>query len=126
MRKTEAKLDLEIATEFLLIAATLIELKARRLLPGRDDIELDDEFALWEERDLLVARLLQCKTFKDAAKVLAQLGDDAGRSFPRRVGPQGHFLALKPAPPAAVTPAPLKAAFLQAGAPRPGAQVALR
>src|SRR6266568_7685494 len=81
MRKQDTKLDLDIATEFLLIAATLIELKARRLLPGRDDIELDDEFALWEERDLLVARLLQCKTFKDAAKVLAQLGDDAGRSF---------------------------------------------
>src|SRR3954466_15217462 len=61
MRQQDTRLDLEIATEFLLIAATLVELKARRLLPGREDIELDDELALWEERDLLVARLLQCK-----------------------------------------------------------------
>jgi hypothetical protein len=49
-------LDLEVATEFLLIAATLVELKARRLLPGDDDVEVDDEFSLWEERDLLLAR----------------------------------------------------------------------
>ncbi len=60
-------LDLEVATEFVLIAATLIELKCRRLLPGRDDVDLDEELAVWEERDLLLARLLECKTFKDAA-----------------------------------------------------------
>src|SRR3954471_11756721 len=48
MTKADSKLDLDVATEFLLIAATLVELKARRLLPGRDDIELDDELALWE------------------------------------------------------------------------------
>jgi segregation and condensation protein A len=52
-------LDLDVATDFLLIAATLVELKARRLLPGREDIDLDDELALWEERDLLLARLLE-------------------------------------------------------------------
>src|SRR6188508_47640 len=51
-------LDLEIATEFLMIAATLVELKAKRLLPNESDIDLDDEFALWEERDLLLSRLL--------------------------------------------------------------------
>ena len=51
-------LDLEIATEFLLIAATLVELKTRRLLPGHDDGDLDEELALWSERDLLLARLL--------------------------------------------------------------------
>ena len=51
-------LDLEVATEFLLIAATLVELKTRRLLPGSGDVDLDDELALWEERDLLLARLL--------------------------------------------------------------------
>jgi segregation and condensation protein A len=55
--------DLDVATEFLLIAATLVELKARRLLPGREDMDLDEELALWEERDLLLARLLECKTF---------------------------------------------------------------
>src|SRR4051812_19284508 len=51
-------IDLDVATEFLLIASTLVELKARRLLPGRDDIDLDEELALWEERDLLLSRLL--------------------------------------------------------------------
>src|SRR6478609_2284565 len=45
-------LDLDMATEFLLIAATLIELKTRRLLPGRDDGDLDEELLLYEERDL--------------------------------------------------------------------------
>jgi segregation and condensation protein A len=42
-------LDLDVATEFLLIAATLVELKARRLLPGPDDVDVDDEIALWDE-----------------------------------------------------------------------------
>src|SRR5215218_4051994 len=51
-------LDLDVATEFLLIAATLIELKSSRLLPDVRDADLDEELALWEERDLLLARLL--------------------------------------------------------------------
>ena len=50
-----------------LIASTLVELKARRLLPGADMTELDEELLRFEERDLLLARLLECKTFKDAA-----------------------------------------------------------
>ena len=51
-------LDLDVATEFLLIASTLVELKTRRLLPGREDMDLDVELAMWSERDLLLARLL--------------------------------------------------------------------
>src|SRR5579864_4198706 len=70
MQQRCEQLDLEVATEFLLIAAILVELKARRLLPGREDVDLDEELALWEERDLLLARLLECKTFKDAAQAL--------------------------------------------------------
>src|SRR4029077_10056824 len=76
-------LDLDLATEFLLIAATLVELKARRLLPGPATVDLDDEFALWEERDRLLARLLECKTFKDVSRLFGALADEAGRSFPR-------------------------------------------
>ena len=90
------ELDLEVATEFLLIAATLVELKAKRLLPDDDDIDLDDELALWEERDLLLARLLECKTFKDAAAVLARLSHEAARSYPRTVGLEERFLDLTP------------------------------
>ncbi|MBW8826832.1 MAG: segregation/condensation protein A [Acidobacteria bacterium] len=116
--------DLEVATEFLLIAATLIELKARRLLPGRDDVDLDDEFALWEERDLLLARLLECKTFKDAARALSAMGEDAGRSFPRTAGlVEDRFLALFPDLLAGVKPVDLKAAFLRAVTPKPTPRV---
>ena len=85
-------LDLEVATEFLLIAATLIELKTRRLLPGRDDVDLDEELALWEERDLLLARLLECKTFKDAAAALQRLAARAELSHPRTAGLEEPFL----------------------------------
>ncbi|TML57968.1 MAG: segregation/condensation protein A, partial [Actinobacteria bacterium] len=52
-------LDLEAATEFLLIAATLVELKSKRLLPQGGDVEADEELGLWAERDLLLARLLE-------------------------------------------------------------------
>jgi segregation and condensation protein A len=48
-------LDLEVATEFLLIAAILLELKAHRLLPASAEVDLDEDLALWEERDLLLA-----------------------------------------------------------------------
>jgi segregation and condensation protein A len=112
-------LDLDVATEFLLIAATLVELKARRLLPGLDDGDLDEELALWEERDLLLARLLECKTFKDAASALATLADAAGRSHPRQAGLEERFHALAPDLLAGVTPADLRAAFLRAVTPKP-------
>ena len=89
-------LDLDVATEFLLIAATLVELKTRRLLPGSNDIDLDDEFALWEERDLLLARLIECKTFKDVARIFHRLADEADLSFPRIVGADERFAGLMP------------------------------
>ena len=74
------RVDLDVATEFLLIASTLVELKVRRLLPGAEMTELDEELMRFEERDLLLARLLECKTFKDAARVLES------HAAPRRQG----------------------------------------
>ena len=112
-------IDLDLATEFLLIASTLVELKARRLLPGRDDIDLDDELALWEERDLLLARLLECKTFKDVASVFANLADDADRSFGRTVGPDDRFAALMPDLLEGVKPKHLYNAYVRATTPKP-------
>src|SRR3954453_21281438 len=50
--ETNSPLDLETVTEFLLIAATLVQLKTQRLLPGKKNVDLDEELALWEERDL--------------------------------------------------------------------------
>jgi segregation and condensation protein A len=91
-------LDLEIATEFLLIAATLVELKSRRLLPGPAELELDEELLRFEERDLLLARLLECKTFKDAADSIAGMMRLADRSLPRIAGPEEPFRSLVPDP----------------------------
>ena len=83
-REHTGRLDLEIATEFLLIAATLVELKTRRLLPAESDVDLDEELGIWEERDLLLSRLLECKTFKNASVVLERLASVASHPrFPR-------------------------------------------
>ncbi|MEP7047267.1 MAG: segregation/condensation protein A [Ilumatobacteraceae bacterium] len=111
--------DLDIATEFLLIAATLVELKARRLLPGRDDVDLDDELALWEERDQLLARLLECKTFKDVAGVFSRLADDADRSFPRTAGGDERFDSLMPDLLDGMTGKRIHAAYVRAVTPKP-------
>ena len=119
MQAEATNLDLEVATEFLLIAATLIELKTRRLLPGSDDLDLDDELGLWEERDLLLARLLECKTFKDAAQALHGLAVAAERSYPRRAGLEERFLELTPDLLDGVKPDRLRKAFLKAVTPRP-------
>lgn len=111
-------LDLEIATEFLLIAATLIDLKTRRLLPSGGDGELDEELALWEERDLLLARLLDCKTFKDVATVMSDLIERAELTQPRRAGPDERFESLMPDLLEGVTPLRLQRAFLRATEPK--------
>lgn len=112
------QLDLEVATEFLLIAATLIELKTRRLLPGREAVDLDDELALWEERDLLLARLLECKTFKDVAKILANFVDDADRVYGRAVGPDERFSEVAPDLLEGLTIEKLERGFISAITPR--------
>lgn len=112
-------LDLDLATEFLLIAATLVELKARRLLPGREDVDLDEELALWEERDLLLARLLECKTFKDVALVFGELAASADQSFPRLTGPEDRFATLVPDPLEGITGEKLMTAYLRAVTPKP-------
>lgn len=111
--------DLEVATDFLLTAAVLVELKTRRLLPGRADLDLDEELALWEERDLLIARLLECKTFKDAAAALDKLGDRAGLAMPRTAGIEEQFLGLAPDLLAGVRPEQLAEAFKRASTPKP-------
>ena len=118
-------LDLDVATEFLLIASILVELKARRLLPGRDDVDLDEELALWEERDLLVARLLECKTFKDAASALERLASRAQLSYPRRAGLDEAYLGLAPDLLAGVTADQLRDAFIRAATPKPPPRVDL-
>lgn len=120
-----AHLDLDIATEFLLIAATLVELKARRLLPGRTDVDLDEELSLWEERDLLLARLLECKTFKDVSALFGRLAEEADRSVARQVGPDERFAGVAPDLLSGVTPMRLRDAAITALTPRPVPRVDL-
>lgn len=81
-----SELDLDGTSEFLLIAATLIQIKARHLLPNDEPIDLDEELALAEERDRLLSRLLACLTFKDVAAVLRHRIEVAERYVPRAVG----------------------------------------
>lgn len=116
-------LDLSVATEFLLIAAVLLELKARRLLPEPGGDASEEELALWEERDLLLARLLECKTFKDASAALSHLMDRAALSQPRQAGPEERFVSLAPDPVASITTEQLRDAAVRALAPRPVARV---
>ena len=80
------KMDIEVTSEFLLIAATLIQLKARHLLPDDREIDLDEELALADERDRLLARLLACLTFKDVAAVFGHRFDGNARFVPRLAG----------------------------------------
>ena len=115
--------DLEAATEFLLIASILVELKTRRLLPTHGRADPDDEFGLWEERDLLLARLLECKTFKDAAVSLKRMAAEASRSRPRRAGLEDRFMHLAPDILDGVTTDQLRAAYMAAMTPRQSVHV---
>ena len=118
-------LDLEITTDFLMIAATLVELKSRRLLPTVDEMELDDELALWEERDLLLHRLVECKTFKEAAIAMQVLAGEAGRCYPRTLGMEERFVGLMPDLLASITGDDVRRAYLKATAPKPKPRVDL-
>ena len=114
-----AALDLDLTTEFLVIAATLVDLKARRLLPGPVDVEVDEEMFLFEQRDLLLARLIEAKTFRDAGNAIELLAQAASRSWPRTAGLEDRFLALAPDLLAGVTPADVHAAWLRVSSPAP-------
>src|SRR6266511_978246 len=83
--KRMRELNLEVATEFLVVAATLLELKAARLLPSPDG-EDDEVEALLEERDLLFARLLQYRAYKHVAELAGRLRDRGETTFEALLG----------------------------------------
>ncbi len=87
--------DLEQTTSFLLVAATLLDLKAARLLP-QGDVEDEEDLALLEARDLLFARLLQYKAFKQVAAVFGTRLDGESKRHPRAVGLEERFANLLP------------------------------
>jgi segregation and condensation protein A len=86
---------LDQATEFLVVAATLLDLKAARLLPS-GEIEDEEDLALLEARDILFARLLQYRAFKEIAASFQEMIDSADKSFPRVVALDPALAALLP------------------------------
>jgi segregation and condensation protein A len=93
-----SELDLDVASEFLLLAATLLEIKASALLPKAEIYvgdELDD-LSPEEARDILVARLLAYKQFKNVAAELSARMEAEGRMHPRQAGLEPEFLGLMP------------------------------
>jgi segregation and condensation protein A len=87
--------DLDQASYFLVVAATLLDLKAARLLPA-GEVDDEEDLALLEARDLLFARLLQYRAYKEVAAELASRMAAAGRRFPRRVPMESRFVELLP------------------------------
>jgi segregation and condensation protein A len=88
-------LDLEQTTSFLLVASTLLDLKAARLLP-QGDVEDEEDLALLEARDLLFARLLQYRAFKQVAAVLERRVAEETRRHPRAVGLEERYAGRLP------------------------------
>jgi segregation and condensation protein A len=87
--------DLDETTSFLVVAATLLDLKAARLLPDAE-VEDAEDLALLEARDLLFARLLQYRAYKQVAGLFVELEAGAARRFPRSVALEERFAALLP------------------------------
>jgi segregation and condensation protein A len=87
--------DLEQTSSFLLVASTLLDLKAARLLP-QGDVEDEEDLALLEARDLLFARLLQYRAFKQVAALIDRRMTEEVRRFPRAVGLEERFATLLP------------------------------
>jgi segregation and condensation protein A len=118
-------IDFNQLSEFLLVASILIELKSQRLLPGPESVEDDDDLIGWEERDLLLSRLLECRAYAAAADVFVALTEQASRSVPREVGLDDGFVVHAPDLLAGVTPEDLAQAYLHGSAERPVPRVDL-
>ncbi|MFC3850983.1 segregation and condensation protein A [Corynebacterium hansenii] len=94
-RSLDAVGDLDEITEFLVVAATLLDLKTARLLP-RGDVDDEEDLALLEARDLLFARLLQYRAYSRVADLFADWARVAPHRYPRATGPDPGFEGLLP------------------------------
>jgi segregation and condensation protein A len=110
--------DLDEASEFLVVAATLLDLKAARLLPAAS-VEDEEDLALLEARDLLFARLLQYKAFKEAAAHIAGLEATGSRRYPRAVSLEPRYAEALPDLVLGIGPERLAALAVKAMTPRP-------
>ena len=110
--------DLDQASYFLVVAATLLDLKAARLLPA-GEVEDEEDLALLEARDLLFARLLQYRAYKEVAAVFAGRMTVQARRFARRVPVEARFAQLLPEVLLGLGPAEFAAIAARTLAPRP-------
>src|SRR5689334_13964196 len=110
--------DLDEASEFLVVAATLLDLKAARLLPA-GSVEDEEDLALLEARDLLFARLLQYKAFKEAAAHIAGLESAGSRRYPRAVALEPRYAEALPDLVLGVGPDRLRDLAVKALTPKP-------
>jgi segregation and condensation protein A len=117
LRALGDELDLDQASEFLVVASTLLDLKAARLLPAAD-VEDEEDLELLEARDLLFARLLQYKAYKQAARFLREREAEATRRFPREAGLEPRFADLVPEVLLDLTPAEFAALAARALTPK--------
>jgi segregation and condensation protein A len=109
--------DLDQTSQFIVVAATLLDLKAARLLPSGEMTDSED-LALLEARDLLFARLLQYKAYKQIAAFLVQRLTTEDRRHPRQVGPDPRYASLLPEIRLTITPEELAALAAKAMAPK--------
>ncbi len=116
--------DLDETSSFLVVAATLLDLKAARLLP-RGEVEDEEDLALLEARDLLFARILQYRAYKEITILFTQMMGSASKSFPRTVGLEPHFAELLPEVLLGIGPDQFAAMAAFALAPKPVAEVGL-
>ncbi|MER5366715.1 ScpA family protein [Streptomyces sp. NPDC002722] len=114
--------DLDQTTEFLVVAATLLDLKAARLLPTAE-VEDEADLALLEARDLLFARLLQYRAYKRIAEILSERLASEGRRFPRTVGLEPHHAELLPEVVISIGAEGFAALAVKAMQPKPEPQV---
>ncbi|KDQ66383.1 segregation/condensation protein A [Streptomyces sp. NTK 937] len=114
--------DLDQTTEFLVVAATLLDLKAARLLPTAE-VEDEADLALLEARDLLFARLLQYRAYKRVAEIFQDRLDSEARRHPRTVGLEPHHAELLPEVVISIGPDGFARLAVKAMRPRPEPQV---
>jgi segregation and condensation protein A len=116
--------DLDQTSQFVVVAATLLDLKAARLIPS-GEVEDPEDLALLEARDLLFARLLQYRAFQRVAKYFATTLEAEGRRFPREVGIEPRFARLLPEVTISISPARLAALAAKALAPKQASVLSL-
>ncbi|MFB6555256.1 segregation and condensation protein A [Streptomyces sp. NPDC056405] len=114
--------DLDETTEFLVVAATLLDLKAARLLPAAE-VEDEADLALLEARDLLFARLLQYRAYKQIAEIFNERLEAEARRYPRTVGLEPHHAELLPEVVISIGPEGFAKLAVKAMQPKPKPQV---